>query len=972
MAPSDPKAKVSLEPGVVIANRYQIEKCLGEGGMGFVYRAHDLEVDRLVAIKVIRPELASDPNILQRFKQELILARQVTHRNVVRIYDLGVADAIKFISMEYIEGRELTDVLEESGRLEPRYAAEIMLQVCQGLEAAHSEGVIHRDLKPANIMVDTQGRAAVMDFGIAYSMGVGEDAAASKALSSRTIAGGTIAPTSAAARTLSSQSPALTRVGAYLGTPRYMSPEQAKREQVDARSDIFTVGIILYELLTGQRPFQASSAKESLRLRIEETAAPPIALNPKIPPALNKIVVKCLERDPAKRYESATPLVHDLEVFLGLRHTFRAAQVHRMRWMAGGLAGLLAIATGFIAWNQMHAPQKAHPPVKLLISDFDNQTGEAVLDGTLEPLLQVGLEQASFVNSYNRGSAKKLAAELKPGSRAGQLDADSARLVALREGVPVVVSGQIRKAGKGYVLVGKAIDPQKGQTIVEREEEVAGTQDLPQAVNKVAARIRSALGDKSNGGAKGQAEETFTAASLDAAQHYAKAQELQWAGKWNDSIEEYKKAISLDSNLSRAYSGLAATLANLGRRQESEQYYQQALARADRMSDREKYRTRGGYYLLTRNYVKAVETFQALVTQYPADTSAISNLAFASFYSRNMTAALEEGQRAVDIYPNNLLYRNNVGLYALYAGDFARAIRESNEILKMNPAFEKAYLCLALAYLGNGQEAEAEAAYARMATLGEWGASAAALGRGDSALYRGDFSQAVALWTKGAEEDLGHKNTSSAATKYAALAGAYSTRNRIGAAVQAADRAVGLSDDDSILYPAGHVYVEAKETKKATAIAEKLGSRFGPESRALGKLIEGELLLKSGKFREAAETFQAAQKLADSWLVRFDLGKAYLNAGLFPNADAEFDACLKRKGEAAAVFLDDDPTLRYLPAVHYYQGLSRAGLKSPGAAASFQAFLAIERRAAAGADPDPLAADAVRRLAATSANPVTR
>ena len=948
LSPVEPStAKIKLEPGAVLAGRYEIQKVLGEGGMGFVYKAHDNEVDRLVAIKVIRPELARDPQILQRFKQELILAREVTHRNVVRIFDLGVAQGIKFISMEFIEGRELTDLIEESGKLDPKLAAEIMAQVCSGLDAAHSVGVIHRDLKPANIMIDTQGRAAVMDFGIAYSMGLGADAAASSTKMAKTTPATGIAPSP-------SGNQALTRVGAYLGTPRYMSPEQAKREQVDARSDIFTVGIILYELLTGQRPFQASSAKESLRLRIEETAAPPNVLNPAIPKTLNKIVVKCLERDLEKRYPSAGSLVHDLEVFLGVRQGLRTAQVQRMRYMASGLAALLTIAAGFIAWNQYNAPVKAHPPVKLLIADFTNKTGETVLDGTLEPILQVALEQASFINSYNRGAAKKIATELKPGQN--QMDESAARLVALREGVGIVVSGTIEKSGSGYKLAAKAIDPAKGETVVERAEDARQTRDLPQAVNKLAARIRSALGDKSS--SKGEAEETFTSASLDAAQHYAQAQELQWAGKWNESSELYKKAIGLDPNLSRAYSGLAATLANLGRRQEAESYYQQALARADRMSDREKYRTRGGYYLMERDYQKAAEQYKFLVTQYPADTSAISNLAVSNFYSRNMTAALQDGQRAVDIYPNNLLFRNNVSLYALYAGDFDRAIRESNTIVKQNPSFEKVYLGLGLAHLAKGEDVEALASYDRMAKLGEWGASKAALAYGDAALYHGDYAKAVSLLTKGIEEDLKHKTQGEAAIKSIALATGSIERGRKGEALQSANQAMGWSDDLAILYPAARVYIETAEWSKVAGIVEKLSSQFGPEPRAMAKLIEGEVLLKAGKFREAVETFQSAQKLADSWLGRFALGRGYLAAGIFPDADSEFDVCLKRRGEATSIYLDDDPTMRYFPVVYYYQGLARAGLKSAGANESFKTFLSLQRNA----EGNPLVNDAKRRL----------
>ena len=215
--------------GTVLGDRYEIIALLGQGGMGAVYKARDTELDRLVALKIIRPELTTNPEILKRFKQELILARQVTHRNVIRIFDLGQADGFKFITMEYLEGKDLRAVLREKGKLTPEEAARIILQICRALEAAHSEGVIHRDLKPQNIMLDANGRAYVMDFGIARSAYL----------------------------------PGMTQTGALIGTPEYMSPEQAKGEKLGEQSDLFSLGVILHELVIGQSPLATLSKRHS-------------------------------------------------------------------------------------------------------------------------------------------------------------------------------------------------------------------------------------------------------------------------------------------------------------------------------------------------------------------------------------------------------------------------------------------------------------------------------------------------------------------------------------------------------------------------------------------------------------------------------------------------------------------------------------------------------------------------------------
>src|SRR5881275_1946436 len=286
-----------LEPGAVLAQRYEILQILGEGGMGAVYKAMDRELSRPVALKVIRPDLAGNQAILDRFKQELLLAREVTHKNVIRIYDLGEAEGMKFITMEYVEGEDLRTLIHEQTKLAPEEAVEIMQQVCRALEAAHSVGIIHRDLKPQNIMRDKSGRILVMDFGLA--------------------------------RTL--QGDGMTQTGALLGTMDYMSPEQALGKTLDQRSDIFAIGLIFYELLTRKMPYAADSAIASLLKRTQERAAPVATLDASLPYVLSEMVGKCLEPDINSRYQSAGEILADLEAWLGGRAaaTLRFPATHR-------------------------------------------------------------------------------------------------------------------------------------------------------------------------------------------------------------------------------------------------------------------------------------------------------------------------------------------------------------------------------------------------------------------------------------------------------------------------------------------------------------------------------------------------------------------------------------------------------------------------------------------------------------------
>ncbi len=268
-------------PGTLLGARYQVLRILGQGGMGAVYQARDQELDRIIALKVIRPELAANPSILQRFKQELILSRHVTHKNVVRIFDLGEAGGTKFITMEFVEGEDLRGVLRRKGKLSAKEAVAIIQQICRALDAAHAEGVIHRDLKPQNVMRDPQGRVVVMDFGLARSL----------------------------------ESEGMTQTGALVGTLEYMSPEQALGASLDQRSDLFAVGLIFYELLTGKAPYKADTAIASLMKRTHERAIPASDIDSSVPVSLSAIVSHCLERDPKDRYQSAADLLKDLEAW---------------------------------------------------------------------------------------------------------------------------------------------------------------------------------------------------------------------------------------------------------------------------------------------------------------------------------------------------------------------------------------------------------------------------------------------------------------------------------------------------------------------------------------------------------------------------------------------------------------------------------------------------------------------------------
>jgi len=475
----------------------------------------------------------------------------------------------------------------------------------------------------------------------------------------------------------------------------------------------------------------------------------------------------------------------------------------------------------------------------------------------------------------------------------------------------------------------------------------------------LAADIRTALGDTTPDSVQLAKAETFSSGSLEAAHEYAVGQSLQDAGKFKDAVVHYDRSIQLDPGMGRAYAGLATANAALGQREKALTNYQLAMARIDRMTDREKYRTRGGYYLLILDPLKAIEEYTALVKQFPADDAGLSNLALAYSYRRDMSKALEEGRQAVAVNPKGIIERINVSLYATYAGDFATGAKEANEVLSLDPNTAYGYRALALAQLGQENSAAAEQTYDKLANFGSDGTSIASLGLADLDLYHGNAADAIPLLEKGVEDDIAAKNSMAAALKLAALASAQLMTGQTSQALANASKAAAMDKDLGVQVAVGRLFVEAGQMPKALAISTALSASIEPERQLHGKLLAGEAKLKSGDTQQAITLFESAQAISDTWLGRLDLGRAYLQRGSFPEAYSEFEICIKRRGETGALFLDDLPTFRFLPQAYYYLGRAQEGLKSPAAKESFQKFISTQEKGTG-----PLLADARIRLAA--------
>ena len=409
-----------LRSGETFANRYTIIRLLGAGGMAAVYQAWDESLSAAVALKLIRVDptmpAVNVRQLEERFKRELKLARQVTHPNVVRIHDLGEVGSTLYLTMAYVQGADLGKVLQRDGRLPLARALSLARQIVAGLAAAHRAGVVHRDLKPANIMVDADDHALLTDFGIARST---------------------------TALTVN------TTPGAIIGTLDYMAPEQARGEPADERTDVYALGLILYELVAGGRPRGAAeSGLANLLARLEKGPPPIRTVVSDVPSEVERIISKCLQASPAARYANADELLADLETLDAEGRPRLIARRRLPRWQlvlaAAIIGGLLTTGTWWLVSTRVPAPVAPRATVSVLIVDFDNRTQEPVFEGSLEQALSIAIEGAPFITAYPRRDAAGLVRELRLGAR---LDEGTGHLVANREGIRVILAGSIERNG---------------------------------------------------------------------------------------------------------------------------------------------------------------------------------------------------------------------------------------------------------------------------------------------------------------------------------------------------------------------------------------------------------------------------------------------------------------------------------------------------------------------------------------------
>ena len=944
--PSDANRGGPLRPGQAFGSRYHIIRSLGIGGMGAVYQAWDAELGVAVAMKVIRPDTMRDPlvaaDIERRFKRELVLARQVTHKNVVRIYDLGEISGIKYITMSYVDGFDLATRLAREGALPVTEVMRIARQVVAGLVEAHKVGVVHRDLKPANIMIDRSGEALIMDFGIARSSGGPKnDPDVAKLLP----AGVRQAPMVSDA----------TMVGSVVGTVAYMAPEQANGQEVDQRADIYAFGLILYDMLVGRRRAQHSnSAIEELQARMQAVPPPVKSILPEVPDTLDQLITRCLEPVRDKRYQTSVELAAAFD-----RLDDNAILIPEPRRVTRGMVAasvllVAALVTGTWWFTWTPPPPKQHEPVAVLIADFENKTGDPAFDHTIEPMIKRALEEARFMSGHDRKGFRDAFGASPPEN----MDATAARELAAKRGVNVVLSGLVASEGNGYAVSLSAIETVTGNVLTTVSARAPAKDQVVVEATKLVASVRQALGDDATDSAL-FAMTSVSALSPDVLRSYAAARDASSNLKYDEARVHYAKAIELDPKFGIGYQGLAALARNQGRNEEALKYVTEALRYVDGMTERERYTTRGLYYTLTGDYPQCVKDFGDLIAKYPVDVLAHNNLALCLSQVRSVPKAVDEMKRAVELVPTRAMFRTNLALYANYASDFGTASGEEQSIRELGQP-QWALFNRALAQLGQGGLDEAGLTYQELGKTNALGISQMSSGLGDLAIQEGRFSDAIPILERGAEAELKAGNREKAAAKFAALAHAHVLRQQKAAAINAADKALANDNAVKIRFLAGRIFVQAGDLKRAEKVTTELAAEIHAEPQAYAKILQGGLALTRNDARQAVKLLLEANTLLDTWIGHFDLGRAYLDAGMLPQADSAFDRCIQRRGEALALFLDEEPTYAFFPPVYYYQGRVREALNTAAFVDSYRAYLTIRGKST----EDPLVPDVRRRAGA--------
>jgi tetratricopeptide (TPR) repeat protein/TolB-like protein len=660
----------TLPEGLRIGWRYRVKSLLGIGGMGTVYRARDEELERDVALKLIRSDIAENPAALERFKREIQLSSQVTHKNVLRVYDLGEADGIRFLTMQFVEGDDLSRVLKRDGRFSVPRLTKIFQQILEGLRAAHEQGVVHRDLKPQNIMLDAGDNVFVTDFGLAKSL----------------------------------EQAGLTHTGAVVGTPQYMSPEQVRGSRVDHRSDIYSAGVILYEMATGSLPFTGSTPYEVMVQRVQRAPTPAGDLNPDLPVYLRKILERCMAIDPSARYQSVGEVLRDLEAS-SFRTTLRF-EVKRRRWIKPALlaAAGLALAAAAVLWlgrGGTASPgvrEAAEPALPVLaVVPLENRTGDADLDWYGEGVARLVADSLAQSRHLRVVSTDRTAALRKDNA-----DRNALRKAAASVGIGYILTGDILPGPGGLTVSVRLSDTKDGHELSAGRAEALSPKTLVGTADRVALVAKKGLGLPPAEGVDAYGAD-FVSRNPEAYESYLAGLKAVNEYRYPEARKSFEQALAKAPDYVMARYWLATVKAASGSTDEALADIRRALDQGRNLPDREARYVRAAEAYFSRRYDDAARAYRDLIAKYPYEVEARRLLAFVLLDQNRPKEAAAEAQALGKIAPESHVVWSIQGTAHLAMKDFNQAVLDFKRYVELEPGSANGHHLLGDAYRSQGE-----------------------------------------------------------------------------------------------------------------------------------------------------------------------------------------------------------------------------------------------------------------------------